>query len=107
VIGRVDRFIAIDVGSRVGEVGLHLGIGKLNEGTVPKHTIGGFLTHHADLVFVFFAQTMIHLDKNILRTSLACPDVGQKGRDLALDEIVGDRDGAFFVFDILEGISKP
>src|SRR5215831_1323839 len=75
VIGRVDRFIVVDVSSRVCEVGLHLGIGKLNEGTAPKHSIGGFLAHHADLVLVFFAQTMINLDKNILRIALARPDV--------------------------------
>lgn len=55
MIGCVDRFIAIDIGPCVCEVGLYLGIRKLDEGTAPKHPIGGFLTHHSDLVFVFFA----------------------------------------------------
>src|SRR5262245_12559127 len=55
VIGRVDRFIAVDVSSRVREISLHLGIGELNKGTTPKHPIGGFLADHSDLVFVFLA----------------------------------------------------
>src|SRR5262249_22356274 len=66
VIGGIDSFITIDVGPRICEVGLNLGIRKLDEGAAPQHPIGSFLTDHADLVFVFLAQTMIYLDEDIL-----------------------------------------
>ena len=48
VIGVVDRFVVVDVGPRVGEVGFDLGVAELAEGAFPEHRGRCFIGDRSD-----------------------------------------------------------
>src|ERR1041384_6414040 len=71
MIGGIDRILLIYVGSSISKICFDFGIAKLAKRVMPEYRRGLLLGDRANLVFVFFAQTLIHFDKDLFWARLA------------------------------------
>src|SRR5918996_6300470 len=106
MISVVDRLILVGVGSRVSEVRLDFGIAELTKGSLPENRRRRFLGDRFDFVFVLFAQIFIYFYENVFEVSLAGADVMEQRCYFGLDKVVGNRQRAFLVFDVLKLVDQ-
>ncbi len=106
VIGMIDDRVLIGIGSSVGKIRFDFGIAELAECVPPEDRRRHLHRDRSDFFVVLFSQIVIDFDKNLLRIPLARAHVVQQRRDFRRNKLIGNRDGALFVFHIFELVDE-